>query len=162
MRSKINNSTYVKQPSTFTDKSGYNCCLVNGRFITKIFCSVECPIALAAGIHIFVKRQKVNKAFIIVRMMSELNTALAPMSWQYGGINGPAPPVLVARKDGIPFSCDDYWILDEFSCRMFDDGPREVTRKDFMDFAKEKTLCANLILFCRSDRANNWLEKVSH
>ncbi len=33
--------------------------------------------------------------------MSQPSTGLAPMNWQYGGMIGPAPIVLVARNDGI-------------------------------------------------------------
>jgi len=51
---------------------------------------------------------------VIVRLMSDPEMGLAPMDWQYGGSLGPAPPVLLARKDLLPFSWDDWARLDEY------------------------------------------------
>jgi hypothetical protein len=56
------------------------------------------------------------------------------------------PPVLVARSDGIPFTKEDWDVLDEFEMKMLDNGPREVTRQDFLNFAKQHSSNANLIL----------------
>jgi hypothetical protein len=113
----------------------------------------KCPIAVAAGIPLFVKKVQVPKQhlvdcdnYIIVRMMSEPNTGMAPFSWTYGGLMGPAPPVLVARSDAIAFTKEDWKVLDEFEMKMLNDGPRAVTRKDFLKFAKKKSGDANVIL----------------
>lgn len=70
----------------------------------------------------------------IVRMMSVPKIGLAPMDWQYGGMNGPAPPVVVARTDGVPFTKTDWCRLDEFETHMLDNGPRKITRDDLLDY----------------------------
>jgi len=44
----------------------------------------------------------------------------------------PAPTVLVARNDSIQFTINDWQVLDDFEMAMLDDGPRKVTRKDFI------------------------------
>jgi hypothetical protein len=113
----------------------------------------KCPIAEAAGIPLFVKKLPIpgkqvgnDGRYIIVRMMSEPSTGIAPIRWVYGGALEPAPPVLVARSDGIPFTKEDWKVLDEFEMKMLDDGPRQVTRKDFVDFANHHSADANLIL----------------
>ena len=114
----------------------------------------KCPIAAAAGIPLFVKKLDipgkqlgVGRRYIISRMMSEPSTGIAPLHWAYGGALEPAPPVLVARKDAIPFTEDDWWVLDEFEMMMLDDGPRRVTRRDFVNFAKGYySAQANLVL----------------
>lgn len=98
-----------------------------------------CPIAYAAGIPLVVKREPQELAvrdsnYVIVRMMSDPSIGVAPTSWQYGGLFGPAPPVLVARTDRVPFTIQDWSILDDFEMLMRDDGPRSVRRKDFVDF----------------------------
>lgn len=41
--------------------------------------------------------------------MSDPKIGLAPMSWQYGGANSPAPPVIVLRKDGLPFTSGEWY-----------------------------------------------------
>lgn len=111
----------------------------------------KCPIAAAAGIPLFVKRLGVSgrkvengSCYIIVRMMSEPDIGLAPPRWQYGGIFGPATPVLVARSDGISFTKDDWVVLDDFEMQML---PRKVTRNDFIHFANQySNRHANVIL----------------
>ena len=69
-------------------------------------------------------------------MMSDPAIGLAPNNWQYGGSLEAAPTVLVARSDGISFDIADWYVLDEFEMDMLDDGPRNVTRSDFVLFAK--------------------------
>ena len=60
----------------------------------------------------------------------------------------PAPPVLVVRKDSIPFGIEDWQVLDDFQMEMLDDGPRKVTRDDFTSFVKAqfKDSGANIVL----------------
>ena len=101
------------------------------------------PIAHAAGIPLFVKRlpemgkvARVGERHIIVRMMSDPKVGLAPLDWQYGGLLPPAPPVLLGRSDGIAFERDDWYILDDFEMSMLNDGPRRVSRRDFVRFIK--------------------------
>jgi len=50
----------------------------------------------------------------IVRFMADPDDGFAPDEWQYGGRRGPAPPVVLARKDKIPFSQQDWHSLDEY------------------------------------------------
>ena len=113
---------------------------------------IKCPIAHAAGIPLYVKRilnaKKIKSDFYwIVRMMSQPSIGLAPNDWQYGGALGPAPPVLVVRSDSIQFGINDWSILDDFEVAMLDDGPRKVTRKDFIQFAKCQHFSeANIVL----------------
>lgn len=38
---------------------------------------------------------------VIVRFMADTSDGLAPAEWQYGGRQGPAPPVVLARKDQV-------------------------------------------------------------
>jgi len=51
---------------------------------------------------------------IIVRFMSDPDDGFAPTEWQYGGRMGPAPPVVLARRDRVPFSVQDWHALEEF------------------------------------------------
>ena len=50
----------------------------------------------------------------IVSFMSDTSDGLAPDEWQYGGKRGPAPPVVLARKDLVPFSKDDFQAICEY------------------------------------------------
>ena len=62
-------------------------------------------LAHAVGIPLYAKRllnepRKKCKEYVICRLMSNPYTnGIAPMDWQYGGILGPAPPVLLVRND---------------------------------------------------------------
>ena len=56
---------------------------------------------------------------------------LAPMDWQYGGALGPAPPVVAARSDGIPFAKDGWAKLDEFICDELGERPHISLRRPF-------------------------------
>jgi hypothetical protein len=40
----------------------------------------------------------------------------------------------VARKDSIAFEVDDWCVLEDFEDAMLDDGPRKVTRNDFISY----------------------------
>jgi hypothetical protein len=95
----------------------------------------DLPIAVAAGIPLRVRKKAATgqrfQNFRIVRMMSLPSTGLAPIRWQFGGRLPPAPPVLVFRTDGIPFTVADFDLLDDFEMAMLDDGPRPVTRADW-------------------------------
>jgi len=51
---------------------------------------------------------------IIVRFMADPDDGFAPAEWQYGGRMGPAPPVVLARRDGVPFSTQDWEAMQEF------------------------------------------------
>lgn len=51
---------------------------------------------------------------LIVRFMADPDDGFAPMEWQYGGNRGPAPPVVLARRDKLPFSSEEWAILDEY------------------------------------------------
>ena len=105
---------------------------LNGEHAAK---DEPCPIAVAAGIPVRVRRkpptgQHFNN-FRICRIMSDPKIGLAPVSWQYGGTSGPAPPVLMFRTDGVPFTSDDFEALDDFEMVMLDGGPRIVTRESW-------------------------------
>lgn len=94
-----------------------------------------CRIAVAAGIPVCVRRKTPtgfrHHRYRIVRIMSDPRSGLAPSSWQYGGMLGPAPPVLMFRTDGVPFTPVDFEVLDDFEMAMLDDGPRSVTRESW-------------------------------
>ena len=80
--------------------------------------------------------------FFIVRMMADPSTGWAPMRWQYGGGGGrgPAPPVLLARSDGEPFTTDDWAVLDDYlSQRLEPDDEGAVRRLSRHDYARFKT-----------------------
>eukprot|EP00929_Paragymnodinium_shiwhaense_P040033 TRINITY_DN20932_c0_g1_i1.p1 TRINITY_DN20932_c0_g1~~TRINITY_DN20932_c0_g1_i1.p1 ORF type:complete len:363 (+),score=111.35 TRINITY_DN20932_c0_g1_i1:85-1173(+) len=71
---------------------------------------------------------------VIVRMFSDPDEGLAPPEWQYGGGNmGPAPPTLLARRDGAPFSRSDWEAImaymDEWSEAMACEGPADARKK---------------------------------
>lgn len=51
---------------------------------------------------------------VIVRFMADVDDGFAPPEWQYGGRMGPAPPVVLARRDNVPFSKHDWDALDEY------------------------------------------------
>ena len=51
---------------------------------------------------------------IIVRFMVDPDDGFAPDHWQYGGGMGPAPPVVLARKDRLPFSTQEWEVLTEY------------------------------------------------
>ena len=65
-----------------------------------------------AGIPLYVKRVnipgKISNRYIICRMMTDPKVGLCHMDWLYGGQLPPAPPVLVARSDFIPFDSNDW------------------------------------------------------
>ncbi len=71
-------------------------------------------------------------------MMSDPDTGMASMDWQYGGMFPEAPPVLVVRNDSIPFTIDDWYALDDFEMEMLDNGPCEVFRENFIALAKSR------------------------
>ncbi|CAK4490762.1 unnamed protein product [Aphanomyces euteiches] len=99
-----------------------------------------CPIAAATGIPLVVKKLQgkgtKSNVYIISRMMSEPLIGLARREWSYGGMHGVAPQVLAARRDNVAFEPSDWYALDDFEMEMLDDGPRRVTRDDFVRWAK--------------------------
>ena len=58
---------------------------------------------------------------LIVRFMSDPDDGSSPCEWQYGGNMGPAPPVILARRDRVPFSCHDWMVLDDYMSRWRDE-----------------------------------------
>lgn len=50
---------------------------------------------------------------------------------------GPAPVVALGRLDGLPFTHDCFYLLDDFEMRMLDEGPRYVGPRDFDEFISE-------------------------
>lgn len=81
--------------------------------LNDLFCPV--PIAAALGIPIVYKKMSGTggddshiKSNAIVRFMVDPDDGLAPGEWQYGGAMGPAPPVVLARRDKVPFSVHDW------------------------------------------------------
>lgn len=71
----------------------------------------------------------------IVRFMSDPDDGMAPAEWQYGGRMGPAPPVVLARRDGVPFSRADWDAIGEYQSLWAEeageaeDGRDEVTKR---------------------------------
>lgn len=49
-----------------------------------------------------------------MRIMADPDDGFAPMEWQYGGSRGPAPPVVLARKDKLPFSKADWDAMEAY------------------------------------------------
>lgn len=87
--------------------------------LDETFRSVPVPTKL--GIPLLYKKQSGTggddssiRMNLIVRFMSDPLDGLAPSDWQYGGALGPAPPVVLARKDELPFSKQDYLLIDDF------------------------------------------------
>ena len=72
--------------------------------------------------------------------MSDPKIGLAKQDWQYGGLLPPAPTVLMGRMDQIDFQMDDWALLDDFEMEMLDEGPREVTPRDFTNYVKNNYL----------------------
>lgn len=73
---------------------------------------------------------------IIVRFMSDPDDGFAPPEWQYGGAQrGPAPPVALARKDGIPFSKQEWEVVGEYlevwseECGEAEEGRLQVSER---------------------------------
>lgn len=58
---------------------------------------------------------------IIVRLMADPDDGFAPAEWQYGGRMGPAPPVMLGCRDGVPFSQVEWDILAEFMANWMDE-----------------------------------------
>jgi len=75
---------------------------------------------------------------LCVRCMTGPRIGLAPIDWLYVGIVGPAPPVVAARTDGIPFTTMGWEKLDDVIDSMFDDGPRNVNRRCLVRFLREE------------------------
>lgn len=101
------------------------------------------PIARAAGIPLFAKRMPASDhqhqkpvCYKIVRFMSDPAVGVAALDWQVG----PLPPVLVGRTDGVPFSVEDFFLLDDFEMAMLDHGPRRVTPEDLSSFIDARLL----------------------
>mmetsp|Transcript_93560 Transcript_93560/g.166451 ORF Transcript_93560/g.166451 Transcript_93560/m.166451 type:complete len:342 (-) Transcript_93560:230-1255(-) len=70
----------------------------------------------------------------IVRFMSDPDDGFAPDEWQYGGSRGPAPPVVLARKDQLPFSTHDWDLVNEYMSEWMEEcGEAEENRKEMSD-----------------------------
>ena len=102
------------------------------------------PGAFGVGIPLMAKKLPLSQSqypdsdmFFAVRLMSEPATGLAPMRWQYGGRNGPCPPILLARADGEPFTSDDWASLDDYLSSRFDEGGAELSPTDYDGFKRE-------------------------
>jgi len=103
---------------------------------------IPCPTAQALGIPLVVKREAGAGVgctmHLCVRFMTDPRIGLAPIDWQYGGAVGPAPPVVAARTDGIPFTTMGWEKLDDFIDSMFEEGPRNVNRRCLVRFLREE------------------------
>jgi len=89
----------------------------------------EVPVANKCGIPLWCVRQPGTggddskiKGSCIVRFMADPDDGFAPMEWQYGGNMGPAPPVVLARKDKIPFSVADFRCMEAYICEWLDEA----------------------------------------
>ncbi|CAE8680267.1 unnamed protein product [Polarella glacialis] len=103
-----------------------------------------CPTAQAAGIPLVVRRDAFpgpeSSLYLSVRFMTEPRLGFAPMDWQYGGIMGPAPAVVAARTDGVPFTPAGWEVLDDFIVAVFSGRSRLVNRGDMLRFLSEAQL----------------------
>jgi len=62
------------------------------------------------------------RSSVIVRMMADPEDGFAPYEWQYGGRMGPAPPVVLARRDQLPFSSQDWDVMDRYIQEWMEEG----------------------------------------
>lgn len=101
-----------------------------------------CPVGRAAGVPLVVKRAPADDStegltfFLCSRLMTVPETGAAHADWQYGCALGPAPPVWVARTDGLAFCRAEWCLFDDFVTSWFEEGPRRVARLDFSGFIK--------------------------
>eukprot|EP00931_Biecheleriopsis_adriatica_P059689 TRINITY_DN35763_c0_g1_i1.p1 TRINITY_DN35763_c0_g1~~TRINITY_DN35763_c0_g1_i1.p1 ORF type:complete len:351 (-),score=91.45 TRINITY_DN35763_c0_g1_i1:21-1052(-) len=79
------------------------------------------PVPRELGIPLLYKKQSGTggddsniRSNAIVRFMADPADGLAPPEWQYGGNLGPAPPVVLARKDKLPFSTHDWDMISDY------------------------------------------------
>ena len=103
------------------------------------------PGAHAAGIPLYAQKLPLSSStargasmYVAVRLMSELDSGLAPARWQYGGANGDCPPVILARSDGMAFTVNDWGCLDGYLSKRFDEGGFAVTPADFEAYKAER------------------------
>mmetsp|Transcript_130418 Transcript_130418/g.353947 ORF Transcript_130418/g.353947 Transcript_130418/m.353947 type:complete len:349 (-) Transcript_130418:180-1226(-) len=74
------------------------------------------------------------KSSSIVRFMADPDDGFAPLEWQYGGRQGPAPPVVLARRDRVPFSKQDWDLLYSYILQWLDEiGEEEDDRTSVSD-----------------------------
>lgn len=103
---------------------------------------IPCPTAQAVGIPLVVKREASLgtrcREHLVARFMTDPSIGLAPADWQYGGLMGPAPPVLAARTDGVAFSKKGWAALNDFISATFEEGPCKVTRAHLRRFLRER------------------------
>ena len=94
------------------------------------------PIAAAAGIPLRVQRKPGtcvrNGRYRICRIMSVPRIGLCDESW--ADFPQSPSPVLMFRTDGVPFTVADFEVLDDFEMAMLDDGPRDVSRRDWVSW----------------------------
>lgn len=70
----------------------------------------------------------------IVRFMAVPSDGMAPDEWQYGGQRGPAPPVVLARRDNVPFSRADWDAINDYASTWLEEaGDAEDDRGDVND-----------------------------
>jgi hypothetical protein len=81
----------------------------------------EVPVPTKLGIPLMYKKMSGTggddshiRNNIIVRFMADPDDGFAPADWQYGGMMGPAPPVVLARRDKLPFSSEDWGVIDDY------------------------------------------------
>eukprot|EP00930_Biecheleria_cincta_P002109 TRINITY_DN103154_c0_g1_i1.p1 TRINITY_DN103154_c0_g1~~TRINITY_DN103154_c0_g1_i1.p1 ORF type:complete len:358 (+),score=76.31 TRINITY_DN103154_c0_g1_i1:52-1074(+) len=99
------------------------------------------PVPARLGIPVLCKRQSGTggddsniRSNAIVRFMADPDDGMAPDEWQYGGNRGPAPPVVLARKDGLPFSTHDWTLLNEYMSYWVEEtGEAEDDRREVCD-----------------------------
>ena len=127
----------------------------------------KCPVAWALGIPVMVKRLPMRRneeckpgdRELIVRFMKNPDSGLAEMDWQYGGLLGPAPPVLIDRSDEQEFTTDDWHLLNDFICNYYNEYPsRRANRNDFISFVKNHMSTALI----NHKRANAFLDVWEH
>jgi len=87
------------------------------------------PVPTACGVPLLYKKMSGTggddsdiRSNAIVRMMADPDDGFAPYEWQYGGRMGPAPPVVLARRDKLPFSAQDWHVLDSYMREWMEEG----------------------------------------
>lgn len=90
------------------------------------------PVATKLGVPLMWKKMSGTggddshiRSNAIVRFMADPGDGFAPLEWQYGGRQGPAPPVVMARRDKVPFSKQDFDVIENYMTEWMESDERE-------------------------------------
>lgn len=104
------------------------------------------PFMADAGIPLFARKETERviyrtdrkETYKIAQLMTDPDIGLSNILFQDFG--GPLVPILMFRKDGVPFTITDYYILVEFVAYVFNsDPPFHVSRRLWFEWAQLRT-----------------------